>query len=192
MTHSPNRPTDGRTDERPARAFPTPNGLTGVGMIVLDPGGRILLGLAHDGRWELPGGKVDPGESFEQAGARELAEETSLLVRAEDVRIVAVVLDGERGVPRISAAGLVTDVADDPEVTEPDKIVRWQWHGPEAVPSELFMPSAAVLRAWRPDLALPDVPALGYPLAGRACGPGGGSGPGSDPGSGSEAVFESD
>lgn len=151
--------------ERPARAFPVPNGVVGVGMIVVDPGGRILLGLAPGGRWELPGGKVDPGESFERAGARELAEETSLRVRAEDVTIVAVVVDGERGVTRISAAGLVTGVEGEPAVTEPDKILRWQWHRPESVPTELFEPSAAVLRAWRSDLTLPAVRAYSYPIS---------------------------
>ncbi|MFJ6946552.1 NUDIX hydrolase [Streptomyces wuyuanensis] len=152
-------------DERPARAFPAPNCLTGVGMIVVDPGGRVLLGLDHHGRWELPGGKVDPGESFERAGARELAEETGLRVREEDVTVVAVVMDGRRGLTRISAAGLVTGVQGQPEVTEPDKIVRWQWHEPADIPGELFEPSAAVLRAWRADLTLPAVSAYSYPIS---------------------------
>ncbi|MFD5426009.1 NUDIX hydrolase [Streptomyces sp. NPDC127084] len=139
--------------------------MTGIGMIVVDPGGRILLGLGHDGRWELPGGKVDPGENFEQAGARELAEETALQVRAEDVSVVAMVLDSERGIPRISAAGLVQGVRGAPQVTEPDKIARWQWYAPEDIPGELFVPSAGVLRAWRPDLTLPKVHTYSYPIS---------------------------
>lgn len=55
-----------------------------VGGIVTDPQGRLLLiRRAHDpgaGRWSLPGGKVEPGESARAATAREVAEETGLVV----------------------------------------------------------------------------------------------------------------
>ncbi|MEV0410807.1 NUDIX domain-containing protein [Streptomyces sp. NPDC050448] len=150
---------------RPARAVPQPNAVVGVGLVVTDAEGRVLLGQAHDGRWELPGGKVDPGESFEQAAARELAEETDLRVAPEDIRILSVQLSPKAGVTRLTAAAVTTAAEGIAKVTEPHKILRWQWFAPAGIPDALYAPSAAVLRTWRPELAptLPPVPSYDYP-----------------------------
>jgi 8-oxo-dGTP diphosphatase len=42
---------------------------------------RRAPGVFLGGRWELPGGTVEPGEPFEAAAVREAAEETGLTVR---------------------------------------------------------------------------------------------------------------
>jgi 8-oxo-dGTP diphosphatase len=44
---------------------------------------RRTTPMAAAGRWELPGGKVDPGESPEAALRREIAEELGCDVRVE-------------------------------------------------------------------------------------------------------------
>jgi 8-oxo-dGTP diphosphatase len=53
-----------------------------VGAVVLDGGGRILLvrraNPPAQGRWSIPGGRVEAGESHVVAVARELWEETGL------------------------------------------------------------------------------------------------------------------
>ncbi|MFH9728965.1 NUDIX hydrolase [Streptomyces sp. NPDC017260] len=146
-----NSPTEGA--ERPERVRPAAHSLTGVGLAVLDPAGRVLLGLGHDGRWELPGGKVDTGEDFETAAGRELAEETGLVVSASDIRVMAVLVDGLGGLPRVTAAAVTRRAAGTPRVTEPDKIARWEWFDRSAVPSSLFPPSAWVLDCLWPQAA---------------------------------------
>jgi 8-oxo-dGTP diphosphatase len=55
-----------------------------VGAIVKDDAGRLLLiQRGHEpetGRWSLPGGRIEPGESDSQAVVRETREETGLQV----------------------------------------------------------------------------------------------------------------
>lgn len=52
--------------------------------VVTDPGGRVLLvERGRDpqrGRWSVPGGRVEHGESLEEAAVRETLEETGLRV----------------------------------------------------------------------------------------------------------------
>ncbi|GCD95323.1 NUDIX hydrolase [Embleya hyalina] len=55
-----------------------------VGAIVLDSEGRVLLvrraKMPGEGRWSLPGGRVEAGETDAVALAREMVEETGLEV----------------------------------------------------------------------------------------------------------------
>ena len=58
-----------------------------IKVVVRDQRGRCLLlkrsmtSKGNPGRWELPGGKVDLGESFDAALVREMREETGLSIR---------------------------------------------------------------------------------------------------------------
>jgi 8-oxo-dGTP diphosphatase len=56
-----------------------------VGGIVVDDRSRLLLVLRGQeparGRWSVPGGRVEPGESDATATAREVLEETGVRVR---------------------------------------------------------------------------------------------------------------
>jgi 8-oxo-dGTP diphosphatase len=52
-----------------------------VGAVLRDRHGRVLAALRHSPRgWELPGGKVKPGESEPAALVRELREELGVAV----------------------------------------------------------------------------------------------------------------
>lgn len=105
------------------------------------------LASMHGGLWEFPGGKLEPGETPDGAGARELAEELGIALRAEDLIPV----------------GFAADSGQDPAIGRPVIILlyaclRWQGdpiaHEAEAVS---WFESSAISQ-----LAMPP---LDYPLA---------------------------
>ena len=51
----------------------------GAGVIVVDDDGKILVGKGRSGKWQTPGGHVDPGEDFDEAAHRELREEAGIV-----------------------------------------------------------------------------------------------------------------
>lgn len=66
-------------------AADAPRRVRAVGAIAVDAAGRLLVvQRGHEpskGRWSVPGGHVEPGETDEQAVAREVLEETGLTIR---------------------------------------------------------------------------------------------------------------
>jgi 8-oxo-dGTP pyrophosphatase MutT (NUDIX family) len=60
--------------------------LPGVAAIIRNGAGEVLLHTrSDDGRWSLPAGAIEPGESPAAAIVREVAEETGLRVRPERI-----------------------------------------------------------------------------------------------------------
>ena len=59
--------------------------IVGIGAVVVEQGRVLLVQRGHEplkGRWSLPGGKLELGESLTQGVAREVREETGLIVKA--------------------------------------------------------------------------------------------------------------
>lgn len=61
--------------------------MTTVAVALLEREGKVLIcrrrnDQAHSGKWEFPGGKVEPGETPGQALVRELGEELGVLAEA--------------------------------------------------------------------------------------------------------------
>ncbi|MFE7191556.1 NUDIX hydrolase [Kitasatospora sp. NPDC057541] len=130
--------------------------LLGAGVIVPTGDGRVLIGrrttAGEPPTWSLPGGKVDPGESFERTAARELAEETGIALPAEEMRVLALLLDHELGRPRLTAAVLAPPSLAPAVVTEPHACGGWERLPLDALPEPMFYPSGLVLGSWRREL----------------------------------------
>jgi ADP-ribose pyrophosphatase YjhB (NUDIX family) len=81
-----------RTDYYHQPGAPEANSLVpGASAIVADKGRILLLCRSDNGRWALPGGAMEVGESIAETITREVQEETGLDVEPE--RIVGVYTD---------------------------------------------------------------------------------------------------
>jgi 8-oxo-dGTP diphosphatase len=74
--------------------------IAAVGAIAVRDGALLLIRRGHApsrGRWSLPGGRVEPGETAHEALVREIAEETGLVVEVGEL-VGEVVRPGSNGV----------------------------------------------------------------------------------------------
>jgi 8-oxo-dGTP diphosphatase len=106
-----------------------------VGGVVTDAAGRVLAArrVRPDG-WEFPGGKVEPGETDEQALARELREELGVEVEVGD-RVGPEVLLGGDMLLRTFTARLT---AGDPVAHEHAEL---RWLTPDQLDTVAWLPA---------------------------------------------------
>jgi 8-oxo-dGTP diphosphatase len=74
--------------------------IAAVGAIAVRDGALLLIRRGHApsrGRWSLPGGRVEPGETAREALVREMAEETGLVVEVGEL-VGEVLRPGPNGV----------------------------------------------------------------------------------------------
>ena len=105
--------------------------------------GKLLLGKrkgAHGaGHWACPGGHLEFGESIEACAAREVLEETGLLIR--NIQRVTFTNDIFMDEGRHYVTLFMTANADGaPRVLEPEKCEQWNWFGWDELPAPLFLP----------------------------------------------------
>ncbi|MER5949832.1 NUDIX domain-containing protein [Streptomyces sp. NPDC001904] len=149
------------------RGAPVAHAAIGVGAILLGEHG-LLLGRHHRGTIELPGGTVEPGESLEETVVRELAEETGLRARTEDVTLLGTLVDRVEDVVRVTVGAIVSHWRGEPASQPDEKVGDWGWWPLERLPDGLFDCSAQILTAWRPELPIDAPHAHFTPYAHRA------------------------
>jgi 8-oxo-dGTP diphosphatase len=88
------------------------------------------------GRWEFPGGKVEPGETDAEALARECREELGVRVRVDDRVGPDVPLAHGRAVLRVFAVTLLN--GDVPQALEHSAM---RWLGPDELDSVPWLPA---------------------------------------------------
>ena len=131
----------------------------GIGIMILKDG-KVLLGRRHEdpekadsalhgeGTWTMPGGKIDFGQSPEEAACREVIEETGIKIDKKDLEIINVSSDISGEAHFITIGFLCRDFEGEPKVMEPDEIVEWRWFPLNETPSPIFFPSEKLLKAY--------------------------------------------
>lgn len=121
-------------DERPS---------VGIGVCVIK-GGKVLLGQrlnAHGaGSWSFPGGHLEFGETWSGCAVREVVEETGLKITNPVFAACTNDIFPKENKHYITIYMKAEWEKGDPQVLEPNKMVRWQWFNWNELPSPLFIP----------------------------------------------------
>ena len=99
------------------------------GAVVRDDGSVLLVHRPGYDDWTLPKGKLDPGESFEQAALREVEEETGIRCRLSRELPSTQYRDG-KGREKIVRYWLMA-VDEDPGFEPNDEVDELRWLAPD-------------------------------------------------------------
>lgn len=105
----------------------------GVGALIFNNEGKLLLSLRgplaknERGKWEIPGGAIEFGETLEEGLKREMKEEIGVEIEVIKMLQVADHILPEEGQHWVSPTYLCKIVKGTPEIKEPGKCDRLDW-----------------------------------------------------------------
>jgi 8-oxo-dGTP diphosphatase len=108
--------------------------------------GKVLIGLRNYtpdkykaiSVWTIPGGRMDPGETFEETLRRETREETGITDFAIE-KFCGMLPGAKEG---DVFYGFIGSTSQDAKLMEPEKFSEWRWVSPSDIPENFINPAA--------------------------------------------------
>ena len=116
----------------------------GVSVFVFNENKEILVGhRTPDDLWGLPGGGMEAGETPEETAAREVEEETGIVIQSDKIDFATFTNDPmlqEKGEHWITLYFICyfEDWKGEPERKEKNKCSKWKWINVDNLPPNLF------------------------------------------------------
>jgi 8-oxo-dGTP diphosphatase len=85
----------------------------------------VLLNERSAGKWEMPGGKVEPGESSENAAIREIKEETNIKIKPKKLIPIDVMMSEYKTDKKCNYYAYIVNKKDKIEVGSDAKKLEW-------------------------------------------------------------------
>jgi 8-oxo-dGTP diphosphatase len=132
----------------------SPEVKVGIGILIFNEEGKILIGQRRgaygEDEYSIPGGKLDVGETFEEAAIREVQEETSLTIDQVQVISISNNLSVDKYQDQWVTVHLKTDqFRGQPKVTEETKCNGWQWCDLVEIPEPQFEMSREAIKCYQ-------------------------------------------
>lgn len=116
--------------------------------ILTNAEGRVLLLWQPRGKYGLPGGVVEPGETPPQAAVREAREEIGVEIRLE-VLVGTYHLSGGGKVDMVNSVYKARIVSGEPHIAQPSEVLRLEWFARGHLPSPISNDArVAILDFW--------------------------------------------